>query len=243
METSGPASLENRMATPPTLLAIDVDLHHQIASWQDVAPYAPAGLRHRLARPGGPPLARHGFKIIGPRFGEAPRPTDASGKAGEPRDRPSLGQGRVPRQARRGYRHPDRAGAEPGCPAKPRYGGRDRHGCQQLDARDLGAPIQLLQGLDPGGAPGPGPGGRGDRSPGRRAWHGPGADGQRQRDAAGPTAVPPDLRGLRPPWLCRWPCTSAARARACRRRRRRSATDDPLRVVRLAAAGLYGPLS
>jgi predicted TIM-barrel fold metal-dependent hydrolase len=66
------------------LRAIDVDLHHQIVNWQAVAPYAPPGLRHRLARPGGPPLARHGFKIIGARFGEAPRPVDANGKAGNP---------------------------------------------------------------------------------------------------------------------------------------------------------------
>jgi uncharacterized protein len=80
-----PASLTGDSAEPSaTLQAIDVDLHHHIASWQDVAPYAPAGLRHRLARPGGPPLARHGFKIIGPRFGEAPCPTDANGKAGHP---------------------------------------------------------------------------------------------------------------------------------------------------------------
>jgi predicted TIM-barrel fold metal-dependent hydrolase len=80
-----PASLaESRENSSVALQAIDVDLHHHIASWQAVAPYAPAGLRHRLARPGGPPLARHGFKIIGPRFGEAPRPTDANGKAGHP---------------------------------------------------------------------------------------------------------------------------------------------------------------
>ena len=85
MGTLIPASImEDGAAAPRALHAIDVDLHHQIASWQDVAPYAPAGLRHRLARPGGPPLARHGFKIIGPRFGEAPRPTDANGKVGHP---------------------------------------------------------------------------------------------------------------------------------------------------------------
>src|SRR5215207_3064409 len=66
------------------LRAIDVDLHHHIASWRDVAPYAPEGLRHRLARPAGPPLARHGFKMIGPLFGAAPRPTEANGKAGHP---------------------------------------------------------------------------------------------------------------------------------------------------------------
>ena len=71
-------------ANPAALRVIDVDLHHHIANWQDVAPYAPEGLRHRISRPGGPPLARHGFKIIGPRYGEAPRPTDANGKAGHP---------------------------------------------------------------------------------------------------------------------------------------------------------------
>jgi len=85
MSTIAPTSRpENRTDTLATLRAIDVDLHHDIASWQDVAPYAPQGLRHRLARPGGPPLARHGFKIIGPRFGEAPCPIDARGKVMNP---------------------------------------------------------------------------------------------------------------------------------------------------------------
>jgi uncharacterized protein len=85
MSTIAPTSRpEDRTNTLATLRAIDVDLHHDIASWQDVAPYAPQGLRHRLARPGGPPLARHGFKIIGPRFGEAPCPIDAHGKVMNP---------------------------------------------------------------------------------------------------------------------------------------------------------------
>jgi uncharacterized protein len=85
MEAIRPAPPPQHSAEAPAALrAIDVDLHHQIASWQDVAPYAPAGLRHRLARPAGPPLARHGFKIIGSRFGEAPRPLDPNGKAGHP---------------------------------------------------------------------------------------------------------------------------------------------------------------
>jgi predicted TIM-barrel fold metal-dependent hydrolase len=69
---------------PAALRVIDVDLHHQIGNWQEVAPYSPEGLRHRIARPGGPPLARHGFKIIGPRFGPAPRPVDDGGKQGHP---------------------------------------------------------------------------------------------------------------------------------------------------------------
>jgi uncharacterized protein len=87
--TESSPTIENGAAAPPALQAIDVDLHHHIANWQDVAPYAPAGLRHRLARPSGPPLARHGFKIIGPRYGEAPRPTDPSGKAGHPATDPA----------------------------------------------------------------------------------------------------------------------------------------------------------
>jgi predicted TIM-barrel fold metal-dependent hydrolase len=85
MDIIAPKSpLANGDRTSIALQGIDVDLHHQIASWQDVAPYAPEGLRHRLARPGGPPLARHGFQIIGPSFGEAPRPTDANRKPGHP---------------------------------------------------------------------------------------------------------------------------------------------------------------
>jgi predicted TIM-barrel fold metal-dependent hydrolase len=85
METTQPAApIAGGLDSQAALRAIDIDLHHQIASWQDVAPYAPAGLRHRIARPSGPPLARHGFTIIGQRFGEAPRPIDARGKAGHP---------------------------------------------------------------------------------------------------------------------------------------------------------------
>jgi predicted TIM-barrel fold metal-dependent hydrolase len=44
---------------------IDVDLHHQISQWSAVAPYVSSGLRWRVARPEGPPLARHGFKRVG----------------------------------------------------------------------------------------------------------------------------------------------------------------------------------
>ncbi|MCA1725125.1 MAG: amidohydrolase family protein [Thermomicrobia bacterium] len=56
------------------LRAIDVDIHPEIASWRAIAEYAPAGLRHRVARQGGPPLARHGFKIVGDPFGDVPMP-------------------------------------------------------------------------------------------------------------------------------------------------------------------------
>ena len=66
------------------LRAIDVDLHPQITDWSKIAPYAPAGQRHRMTRKGGPPMAKHGFKAVGAPFGEAPRPTNADGKQGPP---------------------------------------------------------------------------------------------------------------------------------------------------------------
>lgn len=66
---------------PATLRAIDVDLHHQIVDWSAVAEYAPAGLRWRVGRRGGPPLARHGFKKVGAGFGTAPIPPSNGGAA------------------------------------------------------------------------------------------------------------------------------------------------------------------
>jgi len=63
-------------AVATRLRAIDVDVHHQIADWGAVAPYVPAGLRWRIGRKDGPPLARHGFKSIG-----APVPAAASDPA------------------------------------------------------------------------------------------------------------------------------------------------------------------
>jgi predicted TIM-barrel fold metal-dependent hydrolase len=45
---------------------IDVDLHHRITDWGEIAPFVPEGLRHRFTRRGGPPMARHGFKLVGP---------------------------------------------------------------------------------------------------------------------------------------------------------------------------------
>jgi predicted TIM-barrel fold metal-dependent hydrolase len=71
------------------LRAIDVDLHHHLGDWAAVAPHVPAGLRWRIARPGGPPLARHGFRQVGASYGSAPRPpADADGRhphpAGDP---------------------------------------------------------------------------------------------------------------------------------------------------------------
>lgn len=64
--------------------AIDVDLHPQITDWQALAAYAPEGLRHRVARTGGPPMARHGFKPVGTTYGVAPLPTGPAGKIGQP---------------------------------------------------------------------------------------------------------------------------------------------------------------
>lgn len=68
---------------PSTLRAIDADVHHQIADWSAIAPFAPAGLRHRFTRRGGPPMARHGFKMVAERFGDAPVP-QANGKPTHP---------------------------------------------------------------------------------------------------------------------------------------------------------------
>jgi uncharacterized protein len=44
---------------------VDADLHHQIADWKAVAPFVPEGLRWRVLRPAGPPMARHGYKAVG----------------------------------------------------------------------------------------------------------------------------------------------------------------------------------
>jgi predicted TIM-barrel fold metal-dependent hydrolase len=51
---------------------VDVDLHHQIKDWREVVPFVPEGLRYRVLRPGGPPMARHGYKKVG-----APKPLPA----------------------------------------------------------------------------------------------------------------------------------------------------------------------
>src|SRR5579884_2665801 len=85
LPASGP---EAGRRDPASLRAIDVDLHHQVVDWSAVAPYVPPGLRWRVIRPGGPPLARHGFKKIGVRFGDVPLPPSDRGRghpAGDPR--------------------------------------------------------------------------------------------------------------------------------------------------------------
>ncbi len=66
------------------LRAIDVDLHPAITDWKAVAEFAPPGLRHRIARPGGLPMARHGFKAVGTRFGVDPLPSGPPDKEGQP---------------------------------------------------------------------------------------------------------------------------------------------------------------
>jgi uncharacterized protein len=64
---------------PSGLRAIDVDLHHRVADWGAVAPFVPVGLRHRFTRKGGPPLARHGFRPVGPSsFADGAGATDPS---------------------------------------------------------------------------------------------------------------------------------------------------------------------
>ncbi|MDP9373546.1 MAG: amidohydrolase [Chloroflexota bacterium] len=86
---AAPMTVTDRTTRDPTRLrAIDADIHPQIADWTALAPYAPEGLRHRIARGGGPPLARHGFKPVGPataRFGDAPLPPDGGHPAADPR--------------------------------------------------------------------------------------------------------------------------------------------------------------
>ena len=62
------------MPMPSNLRAIDVDLHHHVSDWKSVAPYVPEGLRWRVTRPAGPPLARHGYKKVGATSGDVPVP-------------------------------------------------------------------------------------------------------------------------------------------------------------------------
>ena len=70
--------------SPLDLRTIDIDLHPRITDWQAIAPFVPEGLRHRVARKGGPPLARHGFRPVGDPFGDAPRPPDGAHPAADP---------------------------------------------------------------------------------------------------------------------------------------------------------------
>jgi predicted TIM-barrel fold metal-dependent hydrolase len=68
------------------LTCVDVDLHHQIADWKVVASYVPEGLRWRVLRPAGPPMARHGYKAVGiaPTQGRATDPARVKAEYLEP---------------------------------------------------------------------------------------------------------------------------------------------------------------
>jgi uncharacterized protein len=70
---------------PSALRAVDCDLHHQFTSWDEVVPFVPAGFRHRVAKSGGPALARHGYRRVGARDDVAPRP-----EGGRPNTDPSF---------------------------------------------------------------------------------------------------------------------------------------------------------
>jgi predicted TIM-barrel fold metal-dependent hydrolase len=77
MTLTGPAAAGAEAASG--LRAIDTDLHHHVGDWGAIARYVPAGLRWRVTRPEGPPLARHGFRKVGASFGSAPRPEAPDG--------------------------------------------------------------------------------------------------------------------------------------------------------------------
>jgi predicted TIM-barrel fold metal-dependent hydrolase len=74
---------------PTQLRAIDVDVHHEIPDWRAVAPHVPEGLRWRVLRPNGPPMARHGFKPVGTGSGDGPWPPTAHGKRARPASDPN----------------------------------------------------------------------------------------------------------------------------------------------------------
>ena len=81
-----PTLARERVHDPAGLRAVDVDVHPQITDWGAVAPFVQEGLRHRFTRRGGPPLARHGFKVVGDPFGAVPRPSDGQAHpAADPR--------------------------------------------------------------------------------------------------------------------------------------------------------------
>lgn len=83
-----PPSLGPRSASPDahqaSLRAIDVDVHPRITDWKAIAPFVPAGLRHRVLRGSGPPMARHGFKVVGDPYGDVPLPAGGAHPAGDP---------------------------------------------------------------------------------------------------------------------------------------------------------------
>ncbi len=63
MVTTSPETATD-LLSPTSASVIDVDLHHRISNWGEIAPFAPEGLRHRFTRKGGPPMAQHGYRPI-----------------------------------------------------------------------------------------------------------------------------------------------------------------------------------
>src|SRR5262245_2740143 len=84
MTTEAATSAAAPGAPRSELRAIDVDLHHQIVDWPAVAPYVPEGLRWRVRRAAGPPMARHGYKKVGVTFGGVPMPPAEGGRRPHP---------------------------------------------------------------------------------------------------------------------------------------------------------------
>ncbi len=81
---TAPTAVRTDMRDATKLRAIDADVHPQITDWGAIAPFVPQGLRHRFTRRGGPPMARHGFKVVGDSFGTAPMPPANDGTAVHP---------------------------------------------------------------------------------------------------------------------------------------------------------------
>ena len=118
------AALDDRR-DPVSLRAIDVDLHHQITDWQAVAPYAPEGLRHRIARAGRAAAGAPRLQARRtPRRG--PRPLSRRA-AGDPAADPAWVKAHTSIQ--RGVDIAILTGTadQPRRPAEPRHGRHDRH--------------------------------------------------------------------------------------------------------------------
>jgi predicted TIM-barrel fold metal-dependent hydrolase len=73
-------------AAPRSYRVVDADVHHRIGDWSELSEFVPEGLRARLMRKGGPPLARSGFRPGGPTA-----PANASGATSPEAVRDDLG--------------------------------------------------------------------------------------------------------------------------------------------------------
>jgi predicted TIM-barrel fold metal-dependent hydrolase len=59
------------------LRAIDCDVHHEFENWNEVLPFVPTGLKHRLTLGRDRSLARHGFRKVGaPKMPVANKPAE-----------------------------------------------------------------------------------------------------------------------------------------------------------------------